>query len=71
MGTGGSDERSRLVPCVGPTTTEVTTLDAGVHLYGLVTPIPCVYDPSGESSWMTGSQTGDVMGLWGTLWVAP
>jgi cytochrome c oxidase subunit I len=47
------------------------TLPAGVYLYGLAQPIPYVYDPDGESNWMTGSQAGDVMGLWGVLWVAP
>jgi len=56
---------------VGPTRTESMTLAAGVYLYGLISPIPYVYDPSGESSWMTGSDAGNVMGLWGVLWVAP
>jgi heme bearing subunit I of the terminal oxidase len=56
---------------VGPTTTERVTLAAGVYLYGLVSPIPYVYNPAGESTWMTGSETGQVMGLWGVLWVAP
>ncbi len=56
---------------VGSTVYENLTLPAGVYLYGLVRPIPYVYDPAGESTWMTGSEAGDVMGLWGVLWVAP
>ena len=56
---------------VGPTETVNENLAAGVYLYGLVTPIPYVYAPSPGPSWMTGSQAGDVMGLWGVLWVAP
>jgi cytochrome c oxidase subunit I len=56
---------------VGPTVTESLNLAAGVYLYGLVTPVSYVYDPDGQSTWMTGSQEGSVMGLWGVLWVAP
>ncbi|HYA57724.1 MAG TPA: cbb3-type cytochrome c oxidase subunit I [Thermoplasmata archaeon] len=56
---------------VGPRNVESMSLAAGVYLYGLVTPIPYVYDPSGQSSWMTGSEAGNVMGLWGVLWVSP
>ncbi|HTT25673.1 MAG TPA: cbb3-type cytochrome c oxidase subunit I, partial [Thermoplasmata archaeon] len=56
---------------VGSEMTEQANLSAGVYLYGLVSPVAYVYDPSGESSWMTGSQAGDVMGLWGVLWVGP
>lgn len=47
------------------------SLAPGVYEYGLVSPIPYVYDPSGESTWMTGSQTGNIMALWGVLWVSP
>jgi heme/copper-type cytochrome/quinol oxidase subunit 1 len=56
---------------VGPTVTESEDLAAGVYLYGLVTPIPYVYSPIPGNSFMTGSQAGNVMGLWGVLWVAP
>lgn len=56
---------------VGPVHYVNASLAAGVYLYGLVTPVPYVYDPNGESTWMTGTQTGEVMGLWGVLWVAP
>ena len=69
--------KTQLVPVshsplqVGPTETVDENLAAGVYLYGLVSPIPYVYNPSPGPSWMTGSQEGDVMGLWGVLWVAP
>jgi cytochrome c oxidase subunit 1 len=56
---------------VGSVLNESASLPAGVYVYGLVTPIPYVYNPAGESSWMTGSQQGDIMGLWGILWVSP
>ncbi|HTS33542.1 MAG TPA: cbb3-type cytochrome c oxidase subunit I [Thermoplasmata archaeon] len=56
---------------IGPTVTEHATLTAGVYLYGLVSPVSYSYDPSGESSTGTGSDTGFVMGLWGVLWVDP
>jgi hypothetical protein len=46
-------------------------LPAGVYVYGLASPVPYVYDPAGESTWMTGSQQGEIMGLWGILWVSP
>ena len=56
---------------VGATETVSEDLPAGVYLYGLVSPIPYVYAPDPGPSWMTGSQEGNVMGLWGVLWVAP
>lgn len=56
---------------VGTPMVESATLPGGAYLYGLVTPVPYVYDPAGESSWMTGSQQGNIMGLWGVLWVNP
>jgi heme/copper-type cytochrome/quinol oxidase subunit 1 len=56
---------------VGPELNETATLAAGVYVYGLATPVSYVYDPAGESTWMTGSQEGMVMGLWGILWVGP
>jgi cytochrome c oxidase subunit I len=56
---------------VGTPLTLSATLSAGVYAYGLVTPIPYVYNPAGESSWMTGSEAGNIMGLWGILWVGP
>jgi hypothetical protein len=56
---------------VGPAMTLSADLAAGVYVYGLVTPIPYVYDPDGQSTWMTGSQTGNVQALWGILWVDP
>ncbi|MGP8077237.1 MAG: cbb3-type cytochrome c oxidase subunit I [Thermoplasmata archaeon] len=55
---------------VGTPLTESATLAAGVYVYGLVSPVSYVYDPAGESSWMTGSQAGQIMGLWGILWVS-
>jgi len=56
---------------IGSVLNESATLPAGVYVYGLVSPIPYVYNPAGESTWMTGSQQGDIMGLWGILWVSP
>jgi cytochrome c oxidase subunit I len=56
---------------VGPVLDESATLAAGVYVYGLVAPVSYVYDPAGESNWQTGSQAGQVMGLWGVLWVSP
>ncbi len=55
---------------VGSVLYENATLAAGVYVYGLVSPVSYVYDPAGESSWMTGSQQGQIMGLWGILWVS-
>ena len=55
---------------VGGVLNETATLAAGVYVYGLVTPVSYVYDPDGQSTWMTGSQTGEIMGLWGILWVS-
>ena len=69
--------RGALVPVttqplrVGSVMDESATLAAGVYVYGLVTPVSYVYNPAGESSWQTGSQEGQVMGLWGILWVGP
>jgi heme/copper-type cytochrome/quinol oxidase subunit 1 len=48
---------------------ESATLTPGVYLYGIVTPISYSYNPDGESGSGTGIQTGQVMGLWGVLWV--
>jgi len=56
---------------VGSVLYENATLAAGVYVYGLVSPVSYVYNPAGESSWMTGSQQGQIMGLWGILWVSP
>ena len=56
---------------VGSVLNETATLSAGVYVYGLVSPVSYVYNPSGESNWMTGSDTGQIMGLWGILWVGP
>jgi cytochrome c oxidase subunit I len=73
INTTGSD----LVPIVtqplkvGSSMALSATLAPGVYLYGLVSPVAYDYDPAGESSIMTGSQEGNVMGLWGVLWVAP
>jgi cytochrome c oxidase subunit I len=55
---------------VGTPMNESATLAAGVYVYGLVSPIPYVYNPDGQSSWMTGSQAGEIMGMWGILWVS-
>jgi len=68
---------SNLVPVttmplrVGSVMDESATLAAGVYVYGLVSPIPYVYNPAGQSTWMTGSDAGQVMGMWGILWVSP
>jgi hypothetical protein len=56
---------------VGLVLNETATLAAGVYVYGLVTPVAYTYDPAGESTWMTGSEQGQIMGLWGILWVSP
>ncbi len=50
--------------------TESTTLIPGVYLYGLVHPVSYSYDPDGESGDGTGVDNGQVMGLWGVLWVS-
>ncbi len=55
---------------VGSLLNETATLAAGVYVYGLVTPVDYVYNPAGESTWMTGSDQGQIMGLWGILWVS-
>jgi len=55
---------------VGSVMNETATLPPGVYVYGLVTPVSYVYNPAGESSWMTGSDAGQVMGMWGILWVS-
>ncbi|MGD0250002.1 MAG: cbb3-type cytochrome c oxidase subunit I [Thermoplasmata archaeon] len=54
---------------VGSSMNESATLPSGVYVYGLVTPIPYVYNPAGQASWMTGSDAGQIMGMWGILWV--
>jgi heme/copper-type cytochrome/quinol oxidase subunit 1 len=56
---------------VGSMLNETADLPAGVYVYGLVSPVAYQYDPAGESSWMTGSQQGEIMGMWGILWVSP
>ena len=56
---------------VGTPMTLAATLPAGVYVYGLTRPIPYVYDPDGQSSFMTGAQTGEIQALWGVLWVGP
>ena len=56
---------------IGSERNETATLSAGLYEYGLTTPVSYVYDPDGESNWMTGSQAGMVQGLWGVLWVGP
>ena len=49
---------------------ETAVLTPGVYLYGLVEPVSYSYDPNGESGGGTGVNTGQVMGLWGVLWVS-
>ena len=56
---------------VGTVMNETADLAAGVYVYGLVNPVSYVYNPAGESTWMTGSDAGQVMGMWGILWVSP
>lgn len=48
---------------------ESLPLAGGVYLYGLILPVSYSYDPDGQSNGSTGSQLGEVMGLWGVLWV--
>jgi cytochrome c oxidase subunit I len=55
---------------VGTVLDETATLAAGVYMYGLVTPVSYTYNPAGESTWQTGSDQGQIMGLWGILWVS-
>ncbi|MGD0718204.1 MAG: cbb3-type cytochrome c oxidase subunit I [Thermoplasmata archaeon] len=50
---------------------ESASLASGVYLYGLISPVSYSYDPDGQSNGSTGSQLGEVMGLWGVLWVGP
>jgi heme/copper-type cytochrome/quinol oxidase subunit 1 len=50
---------------------ESVPLASGVYLYGLVSPVSYSYNPDGQSNGSTGSQLGEVMGLWGVLWVGP
>ena len=56
---------------IGVTEPTVLNLTAGVYLYGVTQPVDYSYDPDGQSSSSTGSETGWVMGLWGVLWVGP
>jgi len=56
---------------VGTPLTLTATLVAGVYEYGLVSPVAYTYDPDGQSSLMTGSQSGEIQALWGILWVGP
>ncbi len=46
-----------------------SNLVPGAYLYGLPSPVDYSYDPAGDSGPGVGIQTGDVMGLWGVLWV--
>jgi cytochrome c oxidase subunit I len=55
---------------VGSVLNESATLAAGIYVYGLVSPVSYTYNPAGESTWMTGSEAGQIMGLWGVLWVS-
>jgi terminal oxidase heme-binding subunit I len=55
---------------VGSTQSARANLTAGVYVYGLASPVSYSYDPDGQAGFMTGQQTGWVMGLWGVLWVA-
>jgi heme/copper-type cytochrome/quinol oxidase subunit 1 len=70
------DPRTGLAPVtvaplrIGHEVDENATLTPGVYLYGIVGPVLYSYDPDGQSGAGTGIQTGAVMGLWGTLWVA-
>lgn len=50
--------------------TTTASLVPGVYLYGLTAPVAYVYNPNGESGIGSGIQTGEVMGLWGVLWVS-
>ncbi len=54
---------------IGKEMTENATLTPGVYLYGILDPVSYSYNPNGESGEGTGTQTGQVMGLWGVLWV--
>ena len=49
---------------------ETAVLAPGVYLYGVVQPVSYSYNPGGESGSGTGIDTGQVMGLWGVLWVS-
>jgi len=69
--TGGSLTPVTTMPLkVGSVLNETATLAPGVYVYGLVDPIPYVYNPAGESNWQTGSDAGMIQGLWGLLWVS-
>jgi heme bearing subunit I of the terminal oxidase len=50
--------------------TEAADLSAGAYLYGIIQPVHYSYDPGGDSGITTGSDSGEVMGLWGVLWVS-
>jgi heme bearing subunit I of the terminal oxidase len=50
--------------------TESALLLPGVYLYGVVQPVSYSYNPAGESGSGAGTNTGEVMGLWGVLWVS-
>jgi heme bearing subunit I of the terminal oxidase len=49
---------------------ESAVLAPGVYLYGIVQPVSYSYNPAGDSGSGTGTDTGQVMGLWGVLWVS-
>jgi heme/copper-type cytochrome/quinol oxidase subunit 1 len=55
---------------VGRTVAERAMLLPGAYLYGITSPVSYSYDPDGEAGAGTGSQTGEIMGLWGVLWVS-
>jgi terminal oxidase heme-binding subunit I len=71
LGDGVGQEPVTLQPLVvGSTQTTRAFLAPGAYLYGLTTPVAYSYDPDGQAGFVTGQQTGSVMGLWGVLWVS-
>jgi hypothetical protein len=52
---------------VGSTQTLSMTLAPGTYFYGMDQPLSYVYDPYGESGPSTGSDSGEMLALWGVL----
>jgi hypothetical protein len=44
-------------------------LQPGTYIYGVDKPSSYTYDPNGESNGVTGSQSGEMMALWGVMLV--
>jgi cytochrome c oxidase subunit 1 len=69
IGPSGLTPRAEGTLTVGGPQELSAPLAPGTYVYGVVTPTAYTYDPNGESSPITGAQSGYLMGLWGALFV--